>query len=143
MNKFTYAMLPVALAATAAVGQVPAGDSDIRTRLASAGYAEVREVEFEDGVWEAEVRRADGGWGEIAFDAANGEVFDSRDGRALLDARGITQALEAAGYTEIGDLDRDGALWDAEARAPDGTRVELRLSGVDGRVLHSDVEYRD
>jgi uncharacterized membrane protein YkoI len=135
-------LLPAALIATVAFAQ--AGDApDVTARLQAAGYAEVRDVEFDGGLWEAEVRRADGRWGEVAIDAASGEIFDAKDGKPMLDARGVAEALEAAGYSEITDLDRDGGLWEAEARAQDGTRVELRLAGHDGRVLSSDVEYDD
>ena len=137
-------LLFTAAAALAAAGAAQAGGAaDVTARLQAAGYAEVRDVEFDGGLWEAEVRRADGRWGEVALDEASGEIFDAKDGRAVLDARAIAQALEAAGYTEIADLDRDGALWEAEARDAQGTRVELRLSGHDGRVLASDVEYDD
>lgn len=142
MKKLSLSLIPLALIAGAAFAQSP-GIDEVRTRLQSAGYAEVRDIEFDSGLWEAEVKRADGRWGEIAFDAASGEIFDAKDGRTLLDVHGITAALEAAGYTGISDLDRDGAIWEAEARAADGQRVELRLSGYDGRVLHSDVDYDD
>lgn len=134
---------PAALAATLAFAQT-GGTAGAIAKLQGAGYSEVRDVEYDGGLWEAEVRRADGRWGEVAFDEASGEVFDVRaPGRTLIDARGAAEALEAAGYTEISDLDRDGALWEAEARDPQGTRVELRISGYDGRVLASDVEYDD
>lgn len=134
-------LVPAALFAAATVHAGSA--ADVTARLQAAGYAEVRDVEFDGGLWEAEVRRADGRWGEVAMDDASGEIFDARAGRPVLDARAIAEALEAAGYTEISDLDRDGALWEAEARDAQGTRVEIRLSGHDGRVLASDVEYDD
>jgi hypothetical protein len=142
MNKIVFAFAPALLVAGYAAAQ-GLGHEDVRSRLQSAGYSEVRDVEFDGGLWEAEVRRADGRWGEVAFDPASGEVFDAKADRAIIDVRGVTDALEAAGYSEISDLDRDGALWEAEARDAQGQRVELRISGYDGRVLSSDVEYDD
>jgi hypothetical protein len=141
-KKLALLLLPAALVATAALAET-GGAADVTAKLQAAGYAEVRDVEFDGGVWEAEVKRADGRWGEVAMDAASGEIFDAKAGKPMLDARGVAEALEAAGYTEITDLDRDGGLWEAEARDKDGTRVELRLAGHDGRVLSSDVEYDD
>ena len=142
--KKTIAMIAASAALFAAAATVHAGSAaDVTEKLRAAGYAEVRDVEFDGGLWEAEVKRADGRWGEVAMDDASGEIFDARDGRVLLDARAIAEALESAGYSEISDLDRDGALWEAEARDAQGTRVEIRLSGHDGRVLASDVEYDD
>lgn len=142
--KRTFQILTAAAALAGVAGLAhAAGSADVAAKLQAAGYAEVRDIEFDGGLWEAEVRRADGRWGEVALDEASGEIFDARDGRAVLDARAIAEALEAAGYTQISDLDRDGALWEAEALDAQGTRVELRVGGHDGRVLASDVEYDD
>jgi hypothetical protein len=116
---------------------------DVGAALTAAGYAEVREIEFDDGLWEAEVRRADGRWGEVHVDPASGEILDGQATTPMLDAAGVRAALEAAGYSAIGDLDRDGATWDADATDARGQRVELRISGADGHVLHSDVDWDD
>lgn len=103
--------------------------------LRAAGYGEVRELEFDDGLWEAEVQRDDGRWGEVSVDPANGEIFDARSPRRLIDLSEVLAALESAGYREIHDVDRDGALWDADAMGPDGQPMELRISGYDGRII--------
>lgn len=112
-----------------------AGPADIAATLQAAGYAEVREVEYDDGLWEAEVRRANGLWGEVAVDPANGEVFDAQSPRALIELPAVLAAIEHAGYRQVHDIDRDGALWDADAYDRDGQRVELRISGYDGRIV--------
>lgn len=144
MNKFLpLALAPLALFAAAAFAQQVGGPADVEAKLRAAGYNEIKDIEFDSGLWEADVRRADGRWGDIAVDPASGEVFDSKDGRMVLDVRGVTDALAAAGYTEVSDLDRDGALWEAEARDAQGQRVELRISGIDGRILHTDLEHDD
>lgn len=144
MNKFLpLALAPLALFAATAFAQQVGGPADVEAKLRAAGYSEIKDIEFDGGLWEADVRRADGRWGDIAVDPASGEVFDSKDGRMVLDVRGVTDALAAAGYTEVSDLDRDGALWEAEARDAQGQRVELRISGIDGRILHTDLEHDD
>jgi hypothetical protein len=143
MNKFLLAALPAALFATAFAVHAAGNAQDVQSKLAAAGYTEVRDLEFDGGLWEAEVLRADGRWGEVAYHEATDQVFDVKDGRTIMDARSVADALEAAGYTEISDLDRDGGLWEAEARDSTGQRVELRLSGIDGSVLNSDVEHDD
>lgn len=142
MNKIILALIPAAFFASAALAQ-SGSPQDVQTRLQEAGYSEIRDIEFDSGLWEAEVRRTDGRWGEVAFDPASGEVFDAKAGRTLIDSQGVTDALHAAGYTDISELDRDGALWEVEARDAGGQRVELRMSGYDGRVLHSDPDYDD
>ena len=112
-----------------------AGPADIAATLQAARYAEVREVEYDDGLWEAEVRRANGLWGEVAVDPENGEVFDAQSPRALIELPAVLAAIEHAGYRQVHDIDRDGALWDADAYDRDGQRVELRISGYDGRIV--------
>lgn len=143
MKKTIATFLAPAALLTATFAAQAGTAADIAAKLQAAGYGEIRDVEFDGGLWEAEVRRADGRWGEVALDEASGEIFDAKASRVILDARAIAESLETAGYTEISDLDRDGALWEAEARDAQGTRVELRLSGYDARVLASDVEYDD
>lgn len=120
----------VLLAATAA-GDRPSAEQ----RLLAAGYQAVHELELEHGIWEADVRRADGRHAEVAVDATTGEIFDARDGRPLLDATRIREALTAQGYRDVRDLDREGALWDVDATDRDGARVELRVSAFDARVV--------
>lgn len=129
--------------AFAAHAVTPRSSADVAAELKRAGFAEVREIEYDDGLWEAEVRRANGRWGEVHVDPISGEVFDAQAARAQLDAAALIAALEAQGYTAINDLDREGATWGAEAVSADGQRVELRASGYDGRVLHSETEWDD
>ena len=129
---FLFAALVLSPAAFAAA---VSGPDDVTATLRVAGYAEVRELEFEDGLWEAEVRRANGLWSDIAVDPATGEVFDPLSARPLIDADAVIVAIGRAGYRQVRDLDREGALWDAEAIDAAGTPVELRVSGYDGRIV--------
>lgn len=125
----------------------PAADmrdvSEVLNTLSAAGYLEVRDVEYDDGLWEAEVRRADGRWGEVHVDPLSGEVLDEHAGPPVMDAAAVVAALAAKGFTAIQDLDRDGAVWDVEATDAQGQRVELRVSGRNGRVISSDVDWDD
>ena len=143
MNQ-TPLIVALALASlSTAVSAANAGPADVTGTLRAAGYAEVRELEFDDGLWEAEVRRANGLWGEVAFDPATGEVFDALATRPLLGLPEVLAAIEAAGYRQVHDLDRDGALWDADALDAQGLPVELRVSGYDGRVVSARPDQDD
>lgn len=132
--------MSLALAATAATAQPVSGAADALDRLKAAGYADVRDVEFDDGLWEAEVRGRDGRWHDVAVDPATGEVMDDRGGRSLLSARDVVARLTAAGYTDVHDLDLDDAVWEADARTADGRRVELRINAHTGRVLSEEID---
>lgn len=131
------------LAGTATAAAPAAGPNEATAALRAAGHAEVRELEFDDGLWEAEVRLANGRWADVAVDPATGEVFDAMSPRRLIEIQEVIAAVERAGYTQVHDLDRDGALWDADAFGTDGQRYELRISGYDGRILNARVDNDD
>ena len=128
------------LAGTASAAAPAAGPNEATAALRAAGHAEVRELEFDDGLWEAEVRLANGRWADVAVDPVTGEVFDAMSPRRLIEIQEVIAAVERAGYTQVHDLDRDGALWDADAFGSDGQRYELRISGYDGRILNARVD---
>ena len=108
--------------------------------LQAAGYTTVRDVEFDDGLWEAEVKATDGVWHDVHIDPATGTVIDRRAGGKLLSAGEITQKLQASGYTSIHELDLDEAVWDVEAVDAKGQRLELRVNGYTGAVIASGLD---
>lgn len=127
-----------AAAGTALAAELRTPD-EVTAALQAAGYGEIREVEFDDGLWEADVRRADGRWDEVHVDPASGDVLDGTTA-TVLGASEIATALGNGGYTAITDLEREGALWEAEATDARGQRVDLRIDGRNGKVLYSEVD---
>ncbi|MBW8366580.1 MAG: PepSY domain-containing protein [Arenimonas sp.] len=132
--------LALSLAAGNTVAQTANGPDDVIRQLNAAGYKEVRDIEFDDGLWEAEVRSRDGRWHDVAVDAANGELMDDRSGRALLPATRVVADLTAAGYRDVHDLDLDDAVWEADAITASGQRVELRINAHTGKLLSESVD---
>lgn len=128
--------LALALVATPALA-ADLSAADVQAKLRAAGYTQVHQLEREDGLWEADVSRADGSVDEVIIDPANGEIFDPRGNRSVLDAGQILALAQKAGYTQIESFEREGATWALEARNARNQRVEVRLSGYDGRVLSS------
>ena len=138
MNRIAKTMtftLALALSAGTVAAQAPAGPADITRILNGAGYTEIRDVEFDDGVWEADVRAADGRWHDVAVDASNGELMDDHSGRPLITATELGARLASAGYRDVHDLDLDDAVWEADATSAAGQRVELRINAHTGRVI--------
>lgn len=133
-------MIATALAASFATAPVLAaelGAAEVQTKLRAAGYTQVHELERDDGMWEAEVTRADGSRDDVLIDPAKGEIFDAANGRTVLDAGKILDLAAKAGYTRITEVDRDGATWSLDAYNRNNQRVDVRMSGYDGRVLSS------
>ena len=137
MNRLilTAALATVLVSAPAVAAELSA--ADVQAKLRAAGYTQVLELERDDGLWEADVIRADGSFEEVIVDPANGEIFDPRGGRALLDAGQILDRAGKAGFSQIESFEREGATWTLDARNARNQRVEVRMSGYDGRVLSS------
>lgn len=139
MNRITQYAAFLCLGLCAAAPALATSEADARAALSRQGYGAIHELEYEDGLWEAEVVRVDGSRGEVVVDGS-GRIHDARDGRPRLDAVAIGAALSAAGYREVREIESDGAVWSADAVAADGRRVELRLSGYDGSVLSEQLD---
>jgi uncharacterized membrane protein YkoI len=116
------------------------GAAQVQQKLAGAGYTQVLELELDDGMWEADVTRADGRFAEVLVDPRSGEIFDEYDGRPLLGTAELLARAAGHGLHDITEIERDGATWVIEARNARNQRVEVRLGGVDGRILHSERE---
>jgi hypothetical protein len=60
-------------------GQVALGVDEVRARLAAAGHADIRELEREDGYWQAEVRDATGVEIELRVHPLTGQIGVDHD----------------------------------------------------------------
>jgi hypothetical protein len=54
-------------------------ENDVKAKLTAAGYSEVHDVDFDDGMWKAEAERADGDDREIHLDASTGRIIYEED----------------------------------------------------------------
>lgn len=129
-------------------GQLPSA-AQVMQVLKNAGWAVVQELEFDDGLWEADVRRAKGQpkyevyVHPITLKILNnsGAPASSGTGMSALSAQQIVAALQNAGYTNIHDVEFDkGGYWEAEAVNRNGQCVELRVNPTTGAVLREKVE---
>lgn len=130
-------LLPtLALAAIApfAIAQDTLTEADVRDLLAKAGYTNVNDVEFEDGVWQADARSADGNRVDVSLNPVTGQIYPD-DEVANLSEADIRARLAAAGYADVDDVEFDDGLWIAEARSATGEDVEVRLDPRTGEVI--------
>ena len=132
------ATLSLALAFAAAGGAAVAQDAmtepQVRAALEADGYTKVNDVEFEDGVWKADARSADGQRVDLRIDPATGRVFPE-DQVAQLSEADVSAKLSAAGYTNVHDVDFEDGMWTAEADDPAGKDVKVTLDPANGNVV--------
>lgn len=118
--------------------------AEIQTRLTTAGYSNIRDLEFDDGFWEADATNAAGKKVELVIHPLTGAVLSERidgeppAGSGLLSAEQIRAALTTAGYTNIRDLEFDKGVWEADATNARGQRVELVIDARTGAVIREE-----
>ena len=132
MNKRA-AWLALALAFTG--GSVFAQDAlteaQVRTTLEAGGYTKVNDVKFEDGVWKADARSANGNRVDVRIDAQSGAIYPDEQ------VANLTQA-------DVQQLCRDNADMDlvrtvtshvtGVSEAQGGGQGEAEQRGVDARA---------
>jgi hypothetical protein len=50
-------------------------EQDIKARLTAAGYSKVHDLDFDDGIWEADAERADGSKVQLRVDPNDGRIL--------------------------------------------------------------------
>jgi len=115
----------------------PAGalsESAIKADIANAGYQEVKDLEFKDGVWQAKARGGNDKWVHIKVGPTTGKVYEA-DAPSRLNKDEIKAKLTAQGYQDVDDVDFDDGLWSADAKDPQGKKVDLLVDPNDGSVV--------
>ena len=114
----------------------PLVESDIRKLLTDAGYTEINDVKFTEGVWTADAKSADGNHVEVKLDAGGKIIPDKAVANITKDQ--IIVKMQDAGYTKVHDVDFEGGVWKAEAVDSNGKDVEVKLDPTDGHILGSE-----
>lgn len=128
------AALLFGLATGVASAQDAMTESQVRARLEAQGYTKVNDVKFEDGVWKADARSANGNRVDVRIDARSGQVFPDEQVANLSEAD-VRAQLAAAGYTNVHDVDYEDGIWNAEGDDPSGKDVELKIDPATGEVI--------
>ena len=135
MKRKTISLLILACATSVAFAQ-QAGltEPQIRAKLEAQGYTKINDVKFEDGVWKADAKSADGNHVDVRLDAKTGAVYPDEQ-VANLNQASVTAKLAAAGYTNVHDVDYEDGVWNAEADDPAGKDVEVKIDPKTGAVI--------
>jgi uncharacterized membrane protein YkoI len=129
-------LLGLALACVGGVAMAQDGltEAQVRTQLEAQGYTKVNDLKFEDGVWKADARSADGNRVDVRMDATTGKVFPDEQVANLTEAD-VRAKLATAGYTNVHDVDYEDGIWNAEADDPQGKDVEVKIDPKTGKVI--------
>ena len=139
MNKLVTASaaLLLALTGTATLAQQAKTENDVRTQLQQQGYKDVHDLKFEDGMWHAKAKGADGTRLTINVDPKTGKAFPDNK-VARMGKEDVKAALATQGYTDVDDVDFDDGMWHAEAKNRAGKKVKVQIDPDSGKVVGSD-----
>lgn len=107
---------------------------EVESRIASAGFDEVRLLGFRNGIWEADARGGDKEWVDIYVHPISGKIFQE-GAPSPLNKQEIEAKVTAAGYQNVHDVEFDDGLWTAEADNGKGDDVKLLVDPDDGSII--------
>ena len=117
--------------------QPPSGamtEEGIKTAIANAGFKEVKDLKFKDGVWRSKARGGNKQWVKLAVGPVNGKVYVD-DAPSRLNKDEVSAKLAAAGYQNVDDVVYEHGLWSADAKTAHGQDVDLLVDPDDGSVV--------
>lgn len=132
-------ILAISLALTGgyAMAQTNSGQmttTEIMQAVEQAGYTDIRDVEFDGGLWEVEATGTDGRRVDLQIDPRTGEVLDPNAAPALT-AADIASRLQSQGYSNVRDIEFDDGRYEVEATNSAGQNVDLKVHPRDGSIL--------
>lgn len=126
--------VPTAAAAQEPQAQTSLTEHQIRTGLAEQGYTKVNDLDFDDGVWKADARSADGNRVQVLLDPRTGKVY--ANGQVIqLSERAVRAALSSAGYINVHDVGYAQGIRNAKAEDTRGRDVKLKLDPRNGKIF--------
>ncbi|NUO73843.1 MAG: PepSY domain-containing protein [Frateuria sp.] len=135
MRKLASITLALALGASGAVlAQQAMTEAQVRETLIHQGYTKIDDVKFDDGLWHAKARSADGSHVKLRIDPKSGEVYPDKE-VSRLSEDDVRAALATQGYTHVHDVDFDDGVWKAKARDKNDHRVKVTVDPTSGRVI--------
>ncbi|MGA9341433.1 MAG: PepSY domain-containing protein [Rhodanobacteraceae bacterium] len=109
-------------------------EEQIKSDIASAGYKEVKGLEFKDGVWQTKARGGNDDWVELKVGPITGKVYPE-DAPSKLNKDEVKAKLTAQGYENIDDVEFDDGLWSADAKSSSGKDLTVLVDPDDGSVV--------
>ena len=119
----------------------PLTETDVRQLLTTAGYTEINDVKFKEGVWTADGKSADGKHVEMKI-GADGKIIPDKPVANITKDQVIIK-MQDAGYTKVHDVEFEGGVWKAEGVDSNGKDVEVKLDPNDGHILGSEQDKID
>ncbi len=121
---------------TTTVPSIALTEDEVGSKIASAGFKEVKGLKIDNGVWKADARGGDDTWVAVFVHPLTGKVFQEGSPSKLTE-EDIKAKATAAGYQNIKDVEYKNGLWTADAETGKGNNVDLVIDPDDGSVINA------
>jgi hypothetical protein len=115
------------------------GATEVVQKLEAAGYRDIRGLELDDGLWEADATSPRGFEIELKINPGSGAILNPESSTGVTAAQ-VLEGLQKLGYTSVRTLEFDDGMLETEARDAAGRWVELKLDSNTGAVVHSEID---
>ncbi|NMF90262.1 PepSY domain-containing protein [Aromatoleum petrolei] len=122
---------------------------EVQLKVEALGYRDLTKLERENDKYEIKAKNADGRLVKIDVDPVTGAVLKTEVKRDKDIRSGATTGLtlhqaqvkvEAMGYRDIQEIERDGDKFEVTATDREGRLVELDVAPLTGEVLDTEVK---
>ena len=121
---------------TTTVPSIALTEAEVGSKVAGAGFKEVKGLKIENGVWQAEARGGDDAFVAVFVHPLTGKVFQEGSPSKLTE-EDIKAKTTAAGYQNVKDVQYKNGLWSADAETGKGNNVDLVIDPDDGSVINA------
>jgi hypothetical protein len=119
---------------TTSVPETALTQEQVESDIANAGFKEVKNLTFKDGIWKADARGGEKEWVAIFVHPLSGKIF--QEGKpSPLNKQEVEAKITAAGYQNVEDVEFKDGLWTAEAENGKGAEVDLLVDPDDGSII--------
>ncbi|HAT9776981.1 TPA: PepSY domain-containing protein [Legionella pneumophila subsp. pneumophila] len=125
---------------TAKANNIPAHSlpvSQILKNLQNKGFKNIREVKFDDGIYEVEALDDRGNGYVLRVYPTTGELIKNQKiQNNAISTLEVAQKIEAEGYRFIYKIESHGSHYDVEALSKEDKKVELKIDADTGKITH-------
>jgi len=126
---------PFAVAAVAETStSTPLTMLEVSKKLDQAGYKNIRDIEFEEGVFKVKAMDAQGKKVEFKVNAVNGTIPPVAKSVVYLTMAQVIEKTQAAGYKTIKEVEFEHNHYKVKAIDSHGDKVKLKVDATTGVI---------
>lgn len=107
---------------------------DMLARLDQAGYRQIHQIKYKDGVYNVETYNDQGQEIELNIDPQNVVIPPKKGDKPVMTILQVARKVGSQGYTRIEEIQIDDGNYEVKAYDAKGSSVKLEVDPVTGRI---------